>query len=87
MSLQPILPVTTAPKPDPGVEVRDTESQEQKKKKATSSDQRRPSGRHPNNHMILTIVSMVLCGLILNVFAFTCLIPALIFAKRVSELD
>ena len=39
---------------------------------------------HPNNHRILTIISMVLCGVILNVFAFSCLIPAFIFSKKVS---
>ena len=39
---------------------------------------------HPNNHRVLTIISMILCGVILNVFAFSCLIPAFIFSIKVS---
>ena len=39
---------------------------------------------HPNDHRILTIITMILCGAILNVFAFFCLIPAFIFSKKVS---
>ncbi len=32
----------------------------------------------------MTAVVMALCGIILNLFAFTCLIPALFFAMKVS---
>lgn len=39
----------------------------------------------PTTYRTLTIVSMVLCGLILNIFAFNCLIPAFIYSKKVSQ--
>lgn len=38
----------------------------------------------PNDHKILTIISMVLCSLILNIFAFVCLIPAYYYSTIVS---
>lgn len=38
----------------------------------------------PNDHKILTIISMVLCSLILNIFAFICLIPAYYYSTKVS---
>ena len=38
-----------------------------------------------NTHRICTIVTMLLCGLILNIFAFTCLIPAFIYSRKVRS--
>jgi len=37
------------------------------------------------DHLILTVISMVVCGLLLNVFAFICLIPALTLSKKVDK--
>lgn len=39
---------------------------------------------YPRDHKICTIITMVLCGLILNIFAFACLIPAYYFSSQVS---
>ena len=86
ISQQANYPTVVPPKPSPRVQNRDLESQGQEEKKADLAKKSSPHP-HPNNHMILTIVSMVLCGLILNIFAFTCLIPAYIFAKKVSRVD
>jgi hypothetical protein len=38
----------------------------------------------PSDNRACTIVTMVLCGLILNVFAFFCLIPAYCYSLKVS---
>ena len=85
MFSQADYPMVALPKPSARMQNRDPELQEQEKKKVDLA--RKPSSHsHPNNHMILTIASMVLCGIILNIFAFTCLIPAYIFAKKVSKL-
>lgn len=51
--------------------------------KETSPDQNDEDDL-PNDHKILTIISMVLCSLILNIFAFFCLIPAYYYSTIVS---
>ena len=37
----------------------------------------------PNPHLVLTIISLVLCTSILNFFSYICLIPALISSRKV----
>jgi hypothetical protein len=39
----------------------------------------------PSDNRACTIVTMVLCGLILNVFAFFCLIPAYCYSLKSKE--
>ena len=41
------------------------------------------SSNYPNPHLILTIISLVLCTSILNFFSYICLIPALISSRKV----
>ena len=40
--------------------------------------------RRAADNFILTVIMMVMCGVLLNVFAFACLVPALLFSMKVS---
>jgi len=40
--------------------------------------------RRAADNFILTVIMMVVCGVLLNVFAFACLVPALLLSMKVS---
>lgn len=66
-------------------EVKQEEPVEEVEKKPPAAEEEEDD--YPKDYKTCTIITMILCSLILNVFSFACLIPAYYYSSQVSFLS